>query len=359
MMLGKQKQKAGTHASQIQVAGDLVVQEGVTEDRASAIAYDAARQVLAEYSEEAREIGMARISAFDGTLVIRLAASNLLDAFRDPAFQVLLRKAQIGAASSEREKDYDLLAGLLADRAARAGNRPIISGISRAVEVVDQLDDDALLGLTAMSALIQYSPLAGSVGAGLDTMDSLFGELIRGDELPEGNEWLDHLDVLGAIRMDPVQKFHKFEQFFPSKTPGYLARGVAIDSDEQDRAREELSAVQILNLDVDHELKPGYRRLPFPTSAVLETALLAASPARADQLEVALRIAKDIYGIDAVDPSVTPAFMDELRKRENLQRLELWWNGFPTHFIVTAVGRVLARANAYRLDERRILPPID
>lgn len=132
-MVGRQLQSAGENAQQIQVAGDFIF--GDTEQRAAEIAADVAREVVAQYTIEASDIASARVSAFDARLVTHMESLELLEAFRDPAFQMLLRKAQIGAASTDREEDYDLLARLLSERAQQQERRHKAS-IARAVEVV-------------------------------------------------------------------------------------------------------------------------------------------------------------------------------------------------------------------------------
>ena len=114
-MADRQIQKAGDNSSQYQVAGDLVI--GLTEDRAREIALSTARSVMSEYTDEAKETGFQRVEQFDEKLVFALSSEAQLAIFRDPAFQLLLKKAQLSAASSERINDHDVLVKLLSDRA--------------------------------------------------------------------------------------------------------------------------------------------------------------------------------------------------------------------------------------------------
>ncbi len=60
-------------------------------------------------------------------------------------FQLLLVEAQKAAASTERVADYDLLSELLIHRFEKGENRVMRAGISRAVEIVDKISDDAML----------------------------------------------------------------------------------------------------------------------------------------------------------------------------------------------------------------------
>lgn len=359
-MLGKaQDQTAGANSQQIQVSGDLVIVDGVTEERAAEIAHQAALDVLSQYSSESAVTAMDRVSRFDIAMVERLKNAGLLGALGDPAMQVTMRKAQIGAASTERSDDYELLASLIEDRARRGNDRPVRAGINRAVEVVDQLDEVALSGLTLIQAALQYRPMAGAIDTGLNVMEQLLAELVNEIELPSGREWIEHLDVLGAVRIDTVQKFLSFDDFWPTKTPGYVTVGVEDGSDaltQATNALEELGLTLISS--VPHELKPGYVRLPFPFSGSLRAALETIGYADPKLTEI-VNIALDRFMVDTPDRALNPTYMERVRQHPAHRRLSDWWATLPTHFVVTPVGRVLARANAQRLDRVGLLPPLD
>ena len=71
-------------------------------------------QALANYTEEAQKIATERVNKLEERIMPQInQVEGLLPAFADPAFQVLLRKAQQKAAITERENDYDLLTELL------------------------------------------------------------------------------------------------------------------------------------------------------------------------------------------------------------------------------------------------------
>lgn len=353
-----QEQKAGPHSRQYQIGGDLVIVEGVTEERAHEISRQNFREMFAQYSQESFEVAAPRVEKLDLKFIQQLAEADLLGVLGDPAFQVTLRKAQLGAASTEREADYDILASLLSDRATRSDSRPIRAGINRAVEVVDQIDDTALAGLTLMSAATQFRPMAGGIDAGLGTMEKLYAQLMEDHPLPTGIEWLEHLEILDVVRIDMVQSFKKFDQLWPERTPGYVATGAQADSEAESAARQELVVHGVPNIVADHELKPGFRRIYAPSVDILKTHLRN-SGCSDEQVEHATRISCDVFGLDKPDPELTPAFMERVKSHPLHQRLGEWWDGLPYHFTITSVGKVLAKANAHRLDELGMLPPLD
>ena len=91
-----QLQKAGKDSQQIQI-GNVII-----------------NRALANYTEEAQKIATERVNKLEERIMPQInQVEGLLPAFADPAFQVLLRKAQQKAAITERENDYDLLTELL------------------------------------------------------------------------------------------------------------------------------------------------------------------------------------------------------------------------------------------------------
>jgi len=343
------------------VSGDLIINTGVTEERAAEIARGIARSEMERFSSEANELGTQRISDFSDRLIEEFSAKAQLGAFADPAFQVLLRKAQAGAASTDRETDYDLLVALLDDRVKRGSDRHIRAGLDQAVQMVDHVDGEALLGLTVLQAAQQFGPLHGQIDRGLDLMDNLFEQLMQ-DSLPEDMPWLDHLDVLGAVRVMHLGlgTLKPFDEYYPdAHFIGYLSPGIEVGSDQESRVAEELAAASVRMESIDHELRPGFRRLPFVTVRHFDRVVEKFPFQSTIGAEVARRIAVEEYGLGTAMPELREPLIQKLEERPNLQRLRAWWNSIPTGVQITAVGRVLATANAKRLDKRGLLPPLD
>lgn len=358
MTESNQQQKAGANSSQYQIAGNLVINEGVTEERAYEISKKTFREMYAEYSEESFETAGGRVEQLDVRYIKQLADAGLLGALADPAYQVTLRKAQLGAASTERESDYDLLAGLLTDRAKRSGDRPVRAGINRAVEIIDQLDDEALAGLTVMTLITSLIPAARSITQGIQAMETILSQVMEGQQLPAGVDWLEHLDILDAVRIDRVQSFKPFPEYWCGRTPGYLAVGVLADSEEELRGIQELAEIGLPAFVADHELKPGYRRINFATVESMSVHLRTVFGVTGDRLAVAERIARDVYGMDKIDPELTATYMERVNALPLQARVGEWWSALPHHFAITAVGKVLARANMKRLDKLGLYPDL-
>src|ERR1022692_3382833 len=127
-MSRRQRQQAGTGSQQIQVAGDLVL--GVTEERAVEIAKEQSHIAIQEFTVEAVAEANARMEKFSEKVVGDLSAAGLLAAFADPAFQILLRKAQLHAAATSEAADHELLSKLLTERAGKS-SKPIHVVVTR------------------------------------------------------------------------------------------------------------------------------------------------------------------------------------------------------------------------------------
>jgi hypothetical protein len=76
---------------------------------------------------------------------------------------------------------------LLIHRFQRGENRITRAGISRAVEIVDEISDEALLGLTVCHAVSYFLPASGNIYQGLDVLNDLFGKIIY-NKLPTGTD---------------------------------------------------------------------------------------------------------------------------------------------------------------------------
>jgi len=342
-----QTQRAGQNSQQIQVSGDLVLHQGISEERAREIALQTARGVVAEFAYEGEALIQERIDELDQRVISGLSRAGTLDAFTDPAFQRTYKKAQSGAAASERPADYDMLAGLLKERADRPTERPIIAGIERAIEVVDLIDESSLRGLTVLNAVTSLSPNAPAAANGLDVLEELFAQVTDG-LLPMGAEWMDHLDVLDALRVNSGTNFRPFDEFYPDHMHGYVCPGLSL-GDVPDPTAPPYRDVHLAKILVEHDYKPGFVRPPASNENTLKY-LLRSGGADEPTVEAVSAQSRTIAGFAGVDAIAATAFLAELQLRPTLARIREWWGQFPHYVQITAVGRTLARANAYRLD---------
>ena len=272
MEISRQSQSAGDNSQQFQLGNvtNLTIVNGITEERAREIYREMNYQAMALYTQDARDEALRRIGILEKQVLRRSEdVEGLLEAFADPAFQILLAEAQKRAAATERQNDYDLLGELLVAHVQKGAQRTQRAGINRAIEIVGDIDTQALCALTVAHAVTWYSPITGSISDGLQVLDDLFGKLIY-DDLPNGNSWLDHLDILGAVRMSSIGNMKKFNDYYPSKLNGYSCAGIKRDSDDYKKAKDTLNGVGISSdFLVDNECLNGYVRLDVESKSAI------------------------------------------------------------------------------------------
>ena len=340
----------------------MTIINGVSEERVRAIFAEQKEIARKEYTEDAYRIADERVSKFEERFMPKMIeVDNSLQAFSDPAFQFLLRHAQQTAAGTEREADYDLLTELLSFHIQKGNDRKNRAGISRAVEIVGEIDNDALCALTVSYALMQFTPVTGQVFEGLSVLDSIFSKLLY-QELPTGNDWMDHLDVLGAIRISSIGNMKKIEEYLPDILNGYVCVGIKADSDEFKNASLLLANAGInSNLLVKNELLDGYFRLALTNENSINNLGFNTGTARKlldDGQKGALKRIWSLYSKDgSLRKQVKEKFFEIWNSYVSLKTIHFWWDSIPQAFSVTSVGRVLAQTNAKRCDPR--IPDIE
>ncbi|MDY0196167.1 MAG: hypothetical protein RBR33_08925 [Sulfurovaceae bacterium] len=364
------KIQKGSKDSQLMQADHMTVHIGIDEKRAREIYQEMNLQLRKDYTQEAWTVANSRVSEFENSLMPKMEKVNgALEAFADPSFQLLLVEAQKTAAATERPADYDLLSELLIHRFQKGENRIIRAGISRAVEIVDKISDDALLGLTVSHAVSTFFPVSGDIYKGLDVLNDLFGKLFYGT-LPVGNGWLDHLDILDAARLSSFGNLKKVQQYYPERLPGYIDVGIEKESENFNKAIEILNVSNLPhNLLIEHSFNQGFLRISVPNRQQISSLtlqhqinhsgriILIPAPLSEDQKN-AINSIYDLYKQDGkVRNENIQKFMEEWDKRPNLKTLKEWWDNIGTSFQITSVGKVLAHSNAQRCDKS--LPPLD
>lgn len=368
-MTNKQSQKAGDNSQQLQ-ANQMIVNIGIDEKRAREIYQEMNLQVRKDYTQEALEIANLRVAEFENKLLPKMeAVDGALEAFADPSFQLLLVEAQKTAASTERAADYDLLSELLIHRFQKGENRITRAGISRAVEIVDKISDEALLGLTVFHSVSHFSPTSGDIHQGLNVLNDLFGKLFY-NRLPTGNEWLDHLDILDAVRINSLGGLKKIQEYYPKILLGYIEIGIEKESENYQKAIELLNTNRLhQNTLVEHALNKKFLRLSIANKNQIDSLtkqiqlpmngnLVSVPVQLSDEQKNAIRAVYELYKQDeSVKQENIKAFMQEWDKRPNLKTLREWWDSIGTSIQLTSVGKVLAHSNAQRCDKN--LPPLD
>jgi hypothetical protein len=247
-----------------------------------------------------------------------------------------------------------MLAALLTDRAKSPRERPRIVGIDGAIDIVDRVDAEALRALSVCYAVGRWTPTGPSIDGGLKLLESMYASLIDG-ALPEGVDWLDHLDALNAVRRNSFGGMKTIEQFYSEQLVGYIAPGVVADGLPRfvggDLANEPWPVWV-----VPHELKPGHFRIGSTNIPELENTLRAAGKPEAYTETVMSRAASE-FGFGQQDDAARAELMTRIRALPNFGLIADWWDRHAENgYYITPIGRALAQANAFRLDTDHRLP---
>lgn len=348
MMDKNQSQQAGDNSRQYQLENCTVI-VGIDEKRAREIALEIFEEQRKRLTLEARETAMKRVQQFTDELIPKMQkVENVLNAFAEPAFQFLLTEAQKTAAKTEHPADYEILAELLIRRIKTGSNRNVHAGISRAIEIVDEVSDEALLGLTTSFLMEYFTPISGIISKGLNDFNKVFQSLIYGD-LPIDSEWIENLEVLRAVRISVLSMGQKkYEDYFAEKMPGYCAVGIKKCSEAHNKAQEMIKEVGIPHSFLcDHELNTGYVRLAIANEKYID------NPEFSNLNDEQKQILHKIFAMYETDKSLKEKIKSNLCAKLNahkfLNAARTWWNNFPIFYQITPVGKSLAYANAKRV----------
>lgn len=388
MEINKSEQTAGDNSTQVQ-AGTVnnyynttttnII--GIDEERARNICKEEYAIAKANWTQEAQGIAQERVIALEDKLIPKMQQHDeTLKIFGDPAFQFVLRKAQISAASSGEEKDLDILSELIVHRAEQNGNRERTLGITKAIEIIDQIPESSLIGLSTFYAIHRYVPESFDIHQGLKTLDNLYKSIINDTELPVGTQWIENLDVLSAVRMGSsgIQSFKKMEEFL-SKKLACLPIGIERYSTEYNKILLELHNVslydpkeeitelnedngdnkKILKIKIplfkEHPLREGFLICTYPPEAFTEGNSISFKvnlgaqeldiPLNREQFLAFKHLSEITYKDGRNVESLTSKLIKEWDNYENLKNVRIWWNQLPIFFTITPIG--VAIANAY------------
>lgn len=346
----EQTQKAGDNSVQTQIenqnnynSAQINNYYGVTPTEVVSMATTVYNQMYVlsakNYAEIAANTVNERINSFGCELFPRLEKiEGALEKFKDPRFEFLLRDAQLTAAKTDRQEDLRLLSELLACHIQKGSNRKIDAGISHAIRIIDEIDNDALCAMTVACAFIYYRPNSGSIKEGLDVLNELYKKLLY-LELPQGMEWLDHLDMLGAIRISSVG-FIKSMDYLCERFDGYVCVGIAKESEELNKAYKILDDIHISHgVFEDNDCLDGYVRLK----------LVMLNELNPKYKNAVLQILS-LYSMDkTLLEKAKTNFIGLWDSNDSLKKVRDWWDKIPYAFEVSYLGRVLAQTNAKRV----------
>lgn len=357
----KQIQKAGDGSQQVQMVNPTFL-IGIDEKRVREVCSEIAFDTIKQCTQEASNIAMERIEKFTMDLVPRMERiESDFKSFSEPSFQFELRNAQKVAASTNRESDYELLSELLVHRVEHSDERMIKASIAKAIEIVDQIDDDALCALTLVYAINNWTAVSGNITQGLDTMNKLFSSICY-RELPNRFEWVYHLDILNVVRCNSISTFKKFSEYYPICFEGYSCVGIPKNTEIYQKAETLLKEANLpTTVLIEHELNKEYVRLNvrnrnsikdmrIPIFVEPNTVLLR--NLSEEEINV-LNSIWDLYSNDAkLKEEFKKAFMEKWDSFDTLKSVRLWWESLPNSIVITPVGKVLAHANAQKYNKQ-------
>lgn len=355
-----QTQTAGDNAQQVQGQNVTIINQiGITEQRAREIDAELYAIAKRDFSYEAEQKIDERVRKLEDRVIPRLSRiEGALQNFADPSFQVFLTKANKAAACTDRELDYDLISELLVHRVQKKDSQKDKLGITKAVEIVDQITETSLSGLTVFYAVSQWEPIADELERGLTLLNKLYGSLPI-QNLPYNQDWLDELDILDALRMSSISTLKKLEDYWEERFSGFVAVGIKKNGENWDVVEKKLESVNLSTSDlVDNVLIEGYLLLPVIYKNKIEKLVyqtsvdgkMVKSPISEDQKKVFYDIFEMYDRSNELKQKVKKAFVEKIDSYENLKIVRQWWNSIPHALNVTSVGRILAHINAKRCE---------
>ncbi|WP_172208137.1 LPO_1073/Vpar_1526 family protein [Pseudolactococcus hodotermopsidis] len=360
-MVKKQQQRAGDSSQQFQ-AEQMNFVMGIDEKRAREIIDEKLEETIKKYSLESQEIAKKRIQLFANELIPKLVKNSLLDELKEPSIQMLILDAQKTAASTERLADCSLLSELLTHRIKNGTDRNIRSSVSQAVKIVGEISEEALLGLTvvyAVSALLPSLALLYQFRLDISAFNAFFTNVLNGKKLPNGNEWIDNLEILGAVRISPpFFGTNKFNQVIFEQLDGYVDVGILKESKEFNSAKKMLLNAGIPEcILVDHELRDGYVRLNLVTKKHLRSPSFQVYNEKQEiqyLTEEQITILEKIYDFyennDDYKNENIAKFIGDWDSYNSLKQVREWWDNHSVVFYNTAVGDILAHTNTQRCE---------
>lgn len=344
----KQDQVAGANSNQFQQNGDNPTQNFTTNynttiglpvtdviELTASVSAQVTKQALAQCTQVSEEICVNRIKTFESTWIpVVTKMENIANHLIDPKFQFMIRDANISAAKSSRKEDLDMLTQLLVCHIEKGEDMIIDAGINKAIQIVDEVDNDALCGLTNVTSLLHTVPTNVGIYDGLKTLDGLYEKLLY-SKLPVGTDWIDHLQILGAINIQ-TGSFKKLEKILSDRLDGYVCVGIREGSTEHENALNILKEKGYgPNNLTKNECMDGYLRLKIADTS---------------KLKPELKPILEYYSKDKqLLKQVESKFLEIWDSNTNLKDIREWFNSIPLFFRISSVGKALAQTNAKRL----------
>jgi hypothetical protein len=200
----------------------------------------------------------------------------------------------------------------------------------------------------------RFIPTTGIISEGLGALNDLYSKIIY-DDLPKGVEWLEHLDVLGAVRISSIASMKKMFMYMTEKLNGYICVGIAIDSEAYNQAKDILNSVEFDETSlVKNELLDGYVRIPVSNKENLADIVVLNDSVSRKIMEHEVEALEKVWDLYVNDSTlmnqVKYNFEEKWDSYPLLKSTRLWWDQIDVVVDITHVGNVLAHTNAKRCD---------
>lgn len=359
-----------------QIAGKNSVQchidtynNGLTEENVRGIILREKEILLKEAQIVACDIANKRLNAYTEILIPKLVENEVIEFLANPAVQMLYKNTEKTAICTDRKTDYEMLSELLIHRTKNDKNYVVKAAINKCVEIIDQISEEALLGITLVFAVSSIKPETGFINEGLKTLDEMFGNLISESNLPSGKNWVDNLELVQAIRIVPFSNISNFLDLFTDNLDGYFSDGIKYGTDKYTEYHNKLLDNKLPDF-VKNNLLEGYYRIPVVARekinrlkkcyTMTDDGMIAYNLSN-NQIEILNNIF-DNYEKNSNNLKKIKKNLKILLNNEypNLNKIMQWWDNnvcSGLSFELTTVGKILAQLNAKTLDDR--VPKID
>lgn len=346
MNKNKQIQEAGENSQQI-MANTVVVCNGYSIEQVKEIINQEISKTLEHNEFVALEIAEERLHHFGDILLPKLVKSEILDAFKEPAIQILFRNAQKTAVCSERKLDYELLSELLIHR-AKKNNINENAAISHAIEIIDKITEEALLALTIFYSVMNVYPITGNINHGFQALDEHFGKIMNSSTLPDSEDWIDNLEMNRLISIYPFIKKQKLADYWFNKFSSYSKIWIKIDTNDYQKIEKDFTVNNIpIDLLIDNPLDTNYKTINIVNENMIDNKF---------SLENQRRVIKEIFHNPNFksngNNNEKELFENKLNEFKNLKKINDWWNKIEYSFKFTGIGNVIAETNVKNIDNK-------
>lgn len=357
-------QKAGALSNQIQA--EVVNQyDGLSAEQVEELVRNQCSLAFSNCVLESRLVVEQRINEFQNEMLgLFYKQPSLVSALEEPSCVDSFQRAACTAAKIPDADGKKMLSELLGRRFEEPYNRHIASGVNKAIEIVDLITDEELNGLTVFFAVNYYRPASGQIDEGLTVLDALYEKLLV-QGLPNGDSWIDNLDIHDAVRVSPLGSLKSLYDWFFESFKGYTVCGIEKDTKQHEDIVRLLSEEGVpADVLIDHELHSGWVRLKVCNKSdihglriVNNSGGVQESIALTDRQIDVLDSVFDQSNTDGYEKMIKEEFEKKLDEFSNISAVRRWWDGIPSSLRVTVVGKALANANARRINQ--MLPDLE